>query len=234
MTTIAPVQRGGGSRREVPPLVAGDRLSRDEFERRYHEMPHVKKAELIEGIVYMPSPVRLTLHGWPHSLLGGCIVYYISKTPGLQAGDNSTLRLDEDNEPQPDLLLRLPELVGGQSKIAPDGYLEGPVEFIAEVAASSASIDLHAKLNAYRRNRVREYMVWRTEDGAIDYFIFREGKYELLLPDVDGLLKSEVFPGLWLDPQALLQNDLPKLFQAIDKGVVTPEHAAFVERLKSK
>jgi len=197
-------------------------------------MPDIKNAELIEGIVYMPSPVRITLHGWPHSLLGGWLVYYISKTPGLRCADNSTLRLDEDNEPQPDLMLRLPEAAGGESRISQEGYLEGPVEFIAEIAASSASIDLHAKFNVYRRNRVREYLVWRTEDGAIDYFVFRDGRYEPLRADVDGLLKSEVFPGLWLDPAALLQNDLPKLFQAIDKGVATPEHAAFVERLKSK
>src|SRR5439155_21042560 len=102
--------------RAMPPLVNGDRLTRVEFERRYAAMPQVKKAELIEGIVYMPSPVRHVQHGQPHSLLIGWGVYYISKTPGLQTGDNSTLRLDQDNELQPDLLLRLPESAGGKSK----------------------------------------------------------------------------------------------------------------------
>src|SRR5205823_10671630 len=90
--------------RAVPPLVNGDRLTRVEFERRYAAMPDVNKAELIEGIVYMPSPVRQTSHGKPHVILASWLGYYISKTPDLEDfGDNSTVRLDEDNEPQPDL-----------------------------------------------------------------------------------------------------------------------------------
>lgn len=196
-------------------------------------MPQINKAELIEGIVYMPSPVRHVQHGRPHFLLSAWLGYYFSRTPGIDPGDNSTLRLDDDNEPQPDLLLRLPESAGGKSKIATDGYLEGPVEFIAEIAASSVSIDLHAKLNAYRRNGVREYLVWRTEDGAVDFFVLRNGKYEQFQPDANGLLKSELFPGLWLDPQALLRGDLQRLSQVIDEGCATPEHAEFVQRLKT-
>lgn len=198
-------------------------------------MPDVNKAELIEGIVYMPSPVRQTSHGKPHVILASWLGYYISKTPGLEDfGDNSTVRLDEDNEPQPDLHLMLPPLAGGKAKVDEDGYVSGTPELICEVAASSVSIDLHAKLNAYRRNGVREYLVWQTEDGVVDFFVLHDGKYEAIKPADDVSLRSGMFPGLWLDPAALLQNDLPKLFQSIDKGVATPEHAAFVERLKSK
>jgi Uma2 family endonuclease len=113
-----------------------------------------------------------------------------------------------------------------------DDYVTGPPELVCEVSASSVSIDLHAKLNAYRRNGVREYLVWRTLDGAVDWFILREGRYEPLTLGADGLLRSEIFPGLWLDPAALIRGDLPRLFQVLDQGTSTPEHAAFVGRLK--
>jgi Uma2 family endonuclease len=218
----------------VPPLENGDRLSRQEFERRYRAMPRTKKAELIEGVVYMPSPVRLTKHGRPHIQLAAWLAYYISKTPGLnEFGDNATIRLDNDNEPQPDLILLLPQSAGGQARIDKDDYVVGAPEFVAEVAASSVSIDLHDKLNAYLRNRVQEYLVWRTEDLAIDYLILRDGQYAPIQLDPSGILKSETFPGLWLDPQALLRGDLARLFAVIDQGVATPEHASFLERLKA-
>src|SRR3954467_13430154 len=140
----------------VPPLETGDRLTRAEFERRYAAMPQVKKAELIEGIVYMPSPVRLNRHARPHAVLVSWLGYYIAKTPCLDLfGDNGTVRLDEDNEPQPDLLLFLPPHVGGQARLGDDDYVEGAPELVCEVAASRVSIDLHLKLNVYRRNGVR-------------------------------------------------------------------------------
>src|SRR5262249_34892086 len=148
-------------------------------------------------------------------------------TPELDPGAESTLRLDNDNEPQPDVLIRLPEHAGGKSKVTDDGYIEGPVEFVAEVAASSVSIDLHAKLNAYRRNSIREYVVWQVENEAVVYFVLRDGQYVPLVTDADGFLKSELFPGLWLDPQAILRGNLKRLFAVIDQGCATPEHAAF-------
>jgi len=213
-------------------LENGDRLTRAEFERRYSAMPQVKKAELIEGIVYMPSPVRFVQHGRPHALLLTWLGYYVAKTPGLtDFADNATLRLDDENEPQPDLLLRLPERIGGRSIISEDGYLQGPVEFVAEVAASSVSLDMHRKLDTYLRHGVREYLVWRVDDLAVDWFALRGGLYESLRPDDEGLLRSEIFPGLGLDPAALLRGNLPRLFQVVDAGAASPEHAAFVERL---
>ncbi len=216
----------------IPRLENGDQLPRVEFERRYAAMPDVKKAELIEGIVYMPSPVRFAQHGRPHALLVTWLGYYVSKTSGLLGmGDNATLRLDDDNEPQPDLLLRLPEALGGRSRITPDGFLEGPVEWIAEIAASSASLDMHRKLDVYRRHGVSEYLVWRVDEAALDWFILREGRYELTRPTEDGLLRSHIFPGLSLDIAALFRGDLPGLFGVIDAAARSAEHAAFVERL---
>jgi len=129
---------------EVPRLENGDRLTRYEFERRYEAMPHLKKAELIDGVVYMGSPVRFERHGKPHSYAIGWLAVYCAATPGVDLGDNATVRLDVDNEPQPDALLRLDPSVGGQSRISDDDYVEGAPELIVEIAASSASYDLHS------------------------------------------------------------------------------------------
>lgn len=210
----------------------GDHLSRGEFERRYEAMPHLKKAELVEGVVHVPSPARQDEHGKPHGQIVGWMIAYQAATPGTEVGNNATVRLDLDNEPQPDALLRIEPGHGGQSRTSADGYVEGAPELIAEVAASSASYDLHTKLNAYRRNGVREYIVWRTLDGEIDWFHFEGGEYRRLAPDAGGILKSRVFPGLWLDPAALLRGDLARVLAVVQEGAVGPDHAQFVERFQ--
>jgi Uma2 family endonuclease len=216
---------------DVPPLENGDRLTRDEFERRYDAMPYLKKAELIEGVVYVPSPVRYQHHGAPHALLITWLGYYAAGTPGVSVSDNSTVRLDLDNEPQPDALLLIDPSCGGQIRISSDDYIEGSPELVAEVASSSVSYDLHAKLHVYRRNGVREYVVWRVLDGAIDWFVLRAGQYARLPVDANGLLHSEVFPGLRLDPAALVRGDLATVLAVVQQGLGSPEHAAFVTHL---
>lgn len=216
----------------IPPLENGDRLSRMEFERRYDAMPHLKKAELIEGIVYMPSPVRHRLHGRPHGHVMGWLILYEAGTPGVQVGDNSTVRLDLDNEPQPDAILLIDPERGGQTRLSEDGYIEGAPELVVEVTASTASYDLHAKLNVYRRNGVREYVIWRVQDEAIDWFVLRDEQYEPLQPDSEGRLRSEVFAGLWLDPTALIRHDLATVLAVVREGVGSPEHTAFLDRLR--
>jgi Uma2 family endonuclease len=217
---------------ETPPLVAGDHLTRYEFERRYDAMPWVKKAELIEGVVYMPSPVNQMLHGGPHSVAVAWIGAYMLGTPGVESGDNSSLRLDMDNEPQPDALLYIDPDIGGQAKLDEDGYLVSAPELVFEVAASSVSYDLHSKLHTYRRHGVREYVVWRVRERAIDWFALRGGRYVPLAPDAEGVYRSEVFPGLWLDAAALLRGDRVTLARRIREGLDSPEHAEFVERLE--
>ena len=170
----------------VPVLCAGDKLTRAEFERRYAAMPDLKKAELIEGIVYLGSLVPHVQHGRPHQVLSCWLGFYEEATPGLDSGSNATLRLDLDNELQPDLLLRMPEHAGGRSRITTDDYLEGPPELVIEVTASSVSYDLHQKLGAYRRNGVAEYLVYRVEDGEVDWFVLEGGVYVRQQPDADG------------------------------------------------
>ena len=216
----------------VPPLENGDKLTRAEFERRYEAMPHLKKAELIEGVVYVPSPVRHRYHGRQHVHLVSWLGHYEAGTPGVEASDNCTVRLDLDNEPQPDVLLFIDPACGGQALIDADGYIEGAPELVLEVASSSASYDLHAKPRVYRRNGVREYIVWRVLEQEIDWFVLRAGQYERLPLDAEGLLRSEVFPGLWLDPVALLRGDLTTVFAVVQRGLTSPEHAAFVTRLR--
>jgi Uma2 family endonuclease len=220
------------SPRPIPPLEPGDHLTREEFERRYDAMPHPKKAELIEGVVYMPSPVRWNNHAGPHFNLITWLGVYGANTPGVGGGDNGTVRLDLENEPQPDAALIIEPSCGGQVQLSADDYVEGAPELVAEVAASSASIDLNTKLRAYRRNNVREYIVWRVLDRAVDWFVLRRGQYDRLPLSPDGLYRSEVFPGLWLDPAALTRSDPATVLQVVLQGVASPEHAAFVARLQ--
>lgn len=213
----------------IPILENGDKLTRAEFECRYSAMPNLKKAELIEGIVYMASPLRITQHGNPHARIITWLGNYWSATAGIELGDNATVRLDLDNEPQPDALLRIE--VGGQSTVSQDGYVEGAPELIAEIAASTVSIDLHQKLNVYRRNQVQEYVIWRVDDGELDWFTLSKGKYIQLNPNDNGIICSEVFPGLWLDKEALLGGDLAKALAILQQGLSTVAHQKFVEKL---
>jgi Uma2 family endonuclease len=220
--------------RTIPPLCSGDRLTRAEFERRYRATQERFKAELVEGIVYIMPPVSDEGHSSPQFGLIAWLGVYEAMTPGTRGGDNGTVRLDLDNEPQPDAHLRILPSHGGQSRISDDDYVEGAPELVAEIAASSASYDLHQKLHAYRRNGVREYIVWRVWDRAIDWFVLCEGEFVPQTPDAQGLHKSAVFPGLWLDAAAMLSGDRARVLAAVQQGIATPEHQAFVEQLAQR
>ncbi len=215
----------------VPPLENGDRLTRVEFERRYAAMPEHIRAELVEGVVVMASPVRHNMHGAQHADLITWAGNYRVGTPGVLGGADATVRLDLDNEPQPDVYLLIDPARGGKARIDEEGYLNGAPEFVAEVAASTVSQDLGPKLNAYRRNGVGEYLVWRVQDAAIDWFVLREGRFDRLLPDADGITRSVVFPGLWLNTAVLLTGDLARVHAVLRDGLADPTHAAFVTKL---
>ena len=216
---------------ELPILESGDRLTRDEFERRYAAMPHLQKAELIEGVVYVASPLKYKSHGQPHSDMMTWLGVYRAATPGVEVADNTTVRLDLDNEPQPDALLRIDEACGGQSRISEDDHVEGAPELIVEIAASSASYDLHDKLRVYRRNGVQEYIVWQMAEQKLDWFSLQAGAYISLLLDESGLIRSRIFPGLDLPVVPLLAGDLATVLAQVQKSIATETHKVFVEQL---
>lgn len=215
----------------TPPLQAGDFLNRAEFERRYHNHPELKKAELIEGIVYMPSPVNAAYHGNPHFDLIGWLAVYRASVPGLFGSDNATLRLDNLNDPQPDALLYLDEAHGGRTRLDEEGYLEGPTEFVLEVASSSASYDMNQKKATYARHGIQEYLVILTRERRAVWFVLHESSYEELQPDRDGILRSEILPGLWFNEPAFWRSDLATMLATVQQGMATPEHQRFVRAL---
>ncbi|QEH34676.1 hypothetical protein OJF2_32170 [Aquisphaera giovannonii] len=215
----------------IPPLKDGEVLTRDEFERRYDAMPDLKKAELIEGVVYVASSVSLIEHGSPHTDLSCWLGSYRASTTGVIAGDNSSVRLDLGNEPQPDLLMMIHPDRGGQARLVKGGFADGAPELVAEIAASSAGLERGKKRLVYERHGVREYLIWRVRDAAFDWFILRDGRFEDLAPNADGTLRNEVFPGVWMDPEALLRGDLAGVLAVLQRGIASPEHAAFLERL---
>jgi len=220
--------------RTIPLLENGDKLTRYEFERRYNAMPNVKKAELIEGIVYIKTAVRFRSHAQPHGSIIGWLGTYEAATPGVSLGVEPTVRLDLDNEPQPDAVLLIDQAAGGQTRLSDDDYIEGAPELIIEIAASSVAIDLHAKKQAYRRNGVKEYIVWQVLDQKLTWFYSEQGEYVELVPDNDGILQSQVFPGLWLAVAELLAGNMQAVLAVLQAGLQSPEHTAFVEKLRTK
>ncbi len=233
VTDISSITHPANGAGTIPPLEPGDRLTRHEFELRYEAMPELKKAELIEGVVYMGSPVQYK-HGRHHSQMMTWLGVYAATTTGTEVSDNTTTRLDEDNEPQPDGCLRILEDYGGQSYVDEDGYLSGAPELIAEIASSSAAYDLHDKLNVYRRHGVREYIVWRVRDQQLDWFQLHEGHYLRQTPDARGILLSRVFPGLRLDVSALLAGELAGVLTELQRGLKSAAHKTFVRQLAAQ
>ena len=218
-------------RTKFPPLENGDHLNRYEFERRYNASPHLKKAELIEGVVYMPAALRFKSHGQPHGQLITWFGVYASLTPGVALGDAPTVRLDLDNEPQPDAVLMIEEEYGGQARLSDDDYIEGPPELVAEISASSATIDLRDKKRAYRRNGIQEYIVWQVFDQTLTWFSLQEGEYIPLSKNENGLICSRVFPGLWLAVDDLLVGDMASVLTNLQQGLTSPEHKTFVQQV---
>lgn len=199
--------------REIVSLETGDHLTREEFHRRYCARPDIKKAELIEGVVYVPSPVRFDRHAEKSGAVALWLGTYALRAPGARFGNDGSIFLDGGNEPQPDVILCRFE--PGGAHLNDDGYLVGAPQLVVEVAASSVSYDLHEKKEAYRRNGVREYIVWRVLDRAIDWFRLRDGVYVLVEADADGLIESEQFPGLRLHVSSMLAGNMESVLAAL-------------------
>ena len=213
------------------PLVSGEKLSREEFLRRWEALPNSKFAELLEGVVYMPSPLSRA-HSTQDSAVGFWIAYYAGFTTGCEAANQETWLMLRD-APQPDCCLLIQPEYGGQSGVN-RGYGSGAPELIAEVAVSSAARDLGPKLRLYRQAGVQEYINVLVKESQVIWRRLVAGKWVELHPDADGLLRSVVFPGLWLDPAALLRKDIPRLTAVLRQGLESPAHRRFVETLAKK
>jgi Uma2 family endonuclease len=219
--------------RHLPPLEAGDHLDQATFHSRYEAMPPDFRAELIGGVVFVPSPLRLE-HGESHALVMGWLTNYWSATPGTSVRDNATAILRDDSEPQPDAALAIEPENGGQSGVSEDGYATGPPELIVEVASSSESIDLHAKRRDYEQAGVLEYVVVVLRQRVVRWFVLQDGTYREVEADARGLFTSSVFPVLWLDAPALLRRDGRQVMATLAQGLDTPEHAAFIQQLQAR
>jgi Uma2 family endonuclease len=212
---------------KVELLYQGQRLTRDEFLRRWEALPHLKNAELIGGRVFMPSPVSAG-HGTTDNRLATWIGVYAAYTPVCEPAGNATWLMLED-APQPDDSLRKLTEFGGHSHL--EGKLfAGAPELAGEVSLSSKDHDLHEKLELYQAAQVDEYLVVLVESKQILWHRLVKGVYERLLPSADGILRSQVFPGLWLDPAAMLTNNMAKVLATLLEGLQSPEHAAFVKK----
>ena len=196
-------------------LESGDRLSPEEFDRIYAQCSEIHKAELIDGVVYVASPVRIKRHGRPHGQMSAILHVYGAKAASVLAFADGSVLFADGTRVQPDVALYWDAEHGGTARENDEDYLEGPPELVAEVAGSSASQDLHGKMRAYERNGVQEYIVWRTQDRAIDYFRLHNGAYVRIEPDADGIVESEVFPGLRLSVKCLLDGDLAGALAAL-------------------
>jgi Uma2 family endonuclease len=211
-------------------LENGDCLDQPTFHRRYLAMPPNFRAELIEGVVFVPSPLKMN-HGEHHGLVMGWLTNYWVATPGTRFSDNPTIILGERSEPQADAVLMIDPACGGQAQIWDEDYIVGPPELIVEVASSSESYDMHGKRRDYERAGVLEYVVVLLREAAVRWFILEDRAARDLAPGDDRLFRSRVFPGLWLDPDALLQLDGRRVLDALQQGLHDPAHPAFVEAL---
>ena len=216
----------------IGPLLfeAGDRMSRDEFLARWEQMPNLKFAELIEGVVYLPSPLSHE-HGRYDSLVQAWAAVYADRSKIAESLTNCTWLMLE-SAPQPDAALRLLPEFGGQSEEI-DKLVAGAPELAAEVTRSSRSYDLGPKLALYERAGVREYVAVMLEERRIEWRVLKN-KYDLLQPDASGIFRSIVFPGLWLDEPAFWRHDLSRVLEVLEEGLRSPECQEFIRRCQTR
>jgi Uma2 family endonuclease len=229
MATLLPTPSPRRQKGDLPPLENGDHLDQPTFHARYAAMPESTRAELIGGIVYMPSPTGAR-HARPHLKVSFWAGLYESATPGLVGVDNATVILTNDGEVQPDVCLLLAPEHGGRTRDQ-DGYIHGAPELVVEVASSSESYDLHTKKTLYEAAGVREYVVLLVRESRVRWYVLADGGFHELAPDEDGLYRSTQFPGLWLDPDALIRGDSRGVRAALERGLASPEHGEFVARV---
>jgi len=235
MTTMPPIRRvfRGLEGPFVAPFEDGDVMDQPTFHKLYEAAPQHFRAELIGGVVHLPSPVGMR-HGKPHSILGAWLAFYSAESIGTESFIDITAIIGGDSEPQPDVSLIISPEAGGQTKVSEDDYLTGSPELAVEISHTTTLVDLHAKKQMYEKYGVREYIVVETKRRAIHWFIRRDSKFVAIKPGADGLFKSRVFPGLWLEPGAVFEQSAKKLLSVLEAGLATPEHAKFTAKLSAK
>ncbi len=212
---------------EAEPLVAGDCLPREQFLRRWDAIPTLKRAELIQGVVYMPPPLSAD-HGVHDGLIATWLGSYAARTPGCEVGMNATWHMLND-APQPDAHLRLVGKSGGSW--VEGGFFHGAPELISETCLSSSSYDLHQKKSLYAAAGVKEYLAAILHTHEVRWHRLSGSEYQLLPCSPDGIIESIVFPGLWLNVVALWRRDSAGVLDTLQRGLQTPEHATFVTQL---
>jgi Uma2 family endonuclease len=217
--------------KRLPPLENGDQLDQPTFQARYEAMPEDCRAELIGGIVHIPSPQKV-----PHSKAQRLVVRWLDEyaeaTPGSEMLLNNTQILGPDSEPEPDACLFILPEYGGRVYVDADDYLRGAPELIVEVSSATESIDLHRKKLDYQKAGVIEYVVLALRTQQVFWFIRQRGKYKEVSLPADGIFRSRTFPGLWLDAEAMLRCHRPVVLAALKEGLATPEHSAFVAKMQ--
>lgn len=216
---------------ELPPLEQGEHLDRETFHARYHAMPSGVRADLIEGAVHLPSPV-VPPHSRNHTAVLAWLTHYAEATAGAEAFADVTTVLGPNTEVQPDALLTICEGPRRKVEIDDERGVIGTPELVVEIASSTSSFDLHQKHYLYERSEVAEYLVVLVRERAVCWFVHRGDGFQEPTPGEDGLLRSEVFPGLWLDPEALLRLDTRAVKTVLDLGLASPEHAEFLRQLQ--
>jgi Uma2 family endonuclease len=209
-------------------LATGQKMSREEFLRRWEELPDLKNAELIDGVVHVPSPLSYD-HGHRDAVVHWWLGQYAYSTPGCDCGCNNTWTMLED-APQPDSFLRILPACGGQSRNGVK-YGEGAPELIVEISESSRGVDFGSKLKLYERAGVREYITAETLRRRLVWRLLQGGVYVAQQIPEDGILRSQVFPGLWLDVPAFWNDDKTRIMAALTQGLATEEHRQFAESL---
>jgi Uma2 family endonuclease len=219
--------------RSLPPFANGDVLTRADFERRSRTQPGRMKVELLDGEVHVTEAPRRT-HSAAHGIFATWLGDYSAATPGTEFDLSPTLRLDETSQPEPDAVLCVTPEAGGLASEDAEGYFNGPVELVAEVAASSAAIDLHKKKKIYLRNAIPEYVVYAVHEAQVFWFALEGGAYVAIEPDGRGIARSRVFPGLWLDMAALARGDGARVLSVLQRGLATKAHALFARELAKR
>ncbi|WP_168218765.1 Uma2 family endonuclease [Limnoglobus roseus] len=234
MPSASRVTKAPANPRYEPPFQSGDHMDQKTFHELYKQTPDGFKAELIGGVVYVASPVKHVSHGRPHARMAFWLGMYSAATEGTEVADNSTNILGEENEPQPDLtMIVLPES-GGQTTINAEDYLVGPAELLVEVANTTAAIDRHAKRHEYEAAGVLEYLIVVVRNREVEWFTRGKRGFTALKPDAAGVLRSRVFPGLWLDPAGVFDRTAKRLLGVLNEGLLSEEHAKFVKKLVAK